>query len=76
MPNFFIIFVTNEIFKILLTKRKLIKYYYFIDIYIVYQNGRFILLKFVFFNFSAIKFYNFLSIFVYGFNFFCNFFNL
>ena len=34
--NFFSIFVTNEIFKILLTKRKLIRCYYFINIYNIY----------------------------------------
>ena len=61
---FFIIFVTNEIFKILFTKRKLIRYYHFIDIYVIYQN------RALFFNFSVIKFYNFLSIFIYGFIFF------
>ena len=32
------IFVTNETFKILFTKRKLIRLYYFINIYIVYPN--------------------------------------
>ena len=53
------IFVTNEMFKILFTKRKLIRCYYFISIYIFYQNRAFILLKFEFFNFSIIKFYNF-----------------
>ena len=58
--NFFINFVTNEIFKILFTKRKLIRYYYFVNIYIVYRNRAFILMKFVFFNFRVIKFYNFL----------------
>ena len=42
---FFIIFVTNEIFKILFTKRKLIRYYYFINIYIVYWNMSFICLS-------------------------------
>ena len=46
----FSIFVTNEIFKILLTKRNLIRYYYFINIYIVDQTRAFILMKFVFFN--------------------------
>ena len=70
---FFIISVTNEIFKILFTKRKLIRYYYFVNIYIVYQKRTFILMKFVFFNFSVIKFYNFFNPFLYGFNFF-NFF--
>ena len=67
---FFRIFVNSEIFKILFTKRKLIRYYYFINIYIIYWNRAFVLKKFVFFNFSVIKFYNFLSIFIYGFKFF------
>ena len=53
------IFVTNEIFKILFTQRKLYRSYYFIYIYIVYRNRTFILMKFVFFNFSVIKVYNF-----------------
>ena len=57
--NFFIIFVTNDIFKILFTKRKLIRYYYFTNIHIVYQNRAFILMQFVFFNFTAINFYIF-----------------
>ena len=56
--------------KVLFTKRKLIRYYYFINIYIIYQNRAFILMKFVFVNFSVIKFYNFLSIFIYGYIFF------
>ena len=46
--NIFIIFVTNEIFKMLFIKRKLIRYYYFINIYIIYRNRAFILMKFVF----------------------------
>ena len=69
--NFFIIFVVNEISKVLFTERKLIRYYYFINIYIVYQNRAFILIKFVFFNFSIIKLYNFLSVKLY--NFFTHF---
>ena len=39
--NIFIIFVTNEIFKALFTKKKLIRYYYFINMYIVYGNRAF-----------------------------------
>ena len=35
MSNYLIIFVTKEIFKILFTKSKLIRSYYFINIYIV-----------------------------------------
>ena len=46
-------------------KRGLIRYYYFINIYVVYQNKAFMLVKYVFSNFSIIKFYNFLSIFIY-----------
>ena len=53
---FLIIIVNNEIFKIFFTKRKLIRYYYFINTYIFYQNRAFILMKFVFFNFSVINF--------------------
>ena len=34
--NFFIVFVANQIFKFLFTQRKLVRYYYFINIYIVY----------------------------------------
>ena len=76
---FFSIFVTSEIFKILFTKRKLIRYCYLINIYIVYWNRAFMLMKYVFFNFNIIKLYNvFLSIFINGFNFFFfyNLFNL
>ena len=72
----FIIFGNNEIFKILFIEGKPIRYYYFINSYIIYQNRDFLLIKFVLFNFSIIKFYNFLSIFKYGFDFFYNFVNL
>ena len=58
--NFKIIFVTNQMFKILFIKRKLIRYYCFINIYIAYRNKTFLLTKFAFFNFSVIKLYNFL----------------
>ena len=68
--EFFIIFVANEIDKIFFTEKKLIRYYYFIDIYIVYQNRNFMLMKFVFFNFSIIIF---LSIFIYSFELFIDF---
>ena len=54
-------FVTNEIFKIMFIKRKLFRYHYFINIYIVYGNRTFILIKFVFLNFSVIKFYIFFT---------------
>ena len=50
-------FITSEIFKIFSTKRKLVKYYYFINTYIIYQNRAFILIKNVFFNFIIIKFF-------------------
>ena len=56
--NFFIIFVTNEIFEILFTKGKLTRYYYFINLYIVFRNRAFVLMISIFFNFSAIQFYN------------------
>ena len=52
------IFVTTEIFKILFTERKLVRYYYFINIYIAYRNRAFMLVKFLSFNFSIIKLYN------------------
>ena len=42
---FFIIFVTNEIFKI--KERKLIRHYYFINIYSIYQNRAIIWKKIV-----------------------------
>ena len=73
--NFFIAFVTTEIFKIFFVKRKFIRYYYFINIYIVYGNSTFTLLKFLLLNSSIIKFNKFfLSIFIYGFKFFYTFF--
>ena len=55
-------FVTNLIFSF--TKRKLIGYYYFTNIYIAYWN-LYRLLKFVFFNFISIKFYYFFYLFLY-----------
>ena len=55
--NFFLIFVTNEKFKIFFTKRKIIRHYYFINIYIVYENRAFMLMKRIFFNFSVINFF-------------------
>ena len=39
--NFFIIFITNEIFKTFFTKRKLVRLYYFINICIIYKNWGF-----------------------------------
>ena len=56
---FFSIFVTNEIFKILFTKRKVIRYFHFINIYVVYQYRAFILMKFKLFNFRIMKICNF-----------------
>ena len=73
---FFIIFVANEIYKILFTERKLIRQYYFINIYIAYRNRAFILMKFVFLNFSIVRLYNFFIFFIYGFKCFYNIFNL
>ena len=61
--NLFIISATNEMLKTLFTKSKLISCY-FIDIYTVYRNRTFILMKFVLFNFSVINVYNVLSIFM------------
>ena len=52
------------------TKMKLIRYCYFINIYIIYRDRAFMLMKFVFFIFSVIKLYNVLSIFIYDFKFF------
>ena len=49
------IFVTNEILKIFFTEANLIRCFYFINIYIVYQNRAIILVKLVFFYFSIIK---------------------
>ena len=63
--NFFIIFVTNITFRIFFTKRKLNRYCYFINIYNIDWNRTFILMKFVFFNFSLITFYNFFYPFLY-----------
>ena len=61
---------------ILFMKRKLIRFYCLANIYIVYSNRTFILMKFMFFNFSTIKFYNFSSIFICSSNFFKSFLNL
>ena len=43
--------------KVLFTKRKLIRYYYFINIYIIYQNRTIILMKFISFNFSVLLYF-------------------
>ena len=56
---FFIIFVTNEIFKILFTRSKLNRYYCFVNMKINYRDRSFTLMKFVFFNFSVINFTDF-----------------
>ena len=64
-----IAFVTNEVFKILCTKRKHVRYYYFINIYIVYQSRDFIL-KFVFSIPMSSNFIIVWSIFIYGFKLF------
>ena len=58
--SFFRILVSNEIYKTLFNKSKFIRYYCFINIYIVYQNRAFILMKFVLFNFKIIICYNIL----------------
>ena len=55
--NLFSIFVTDEIFKTIFVKKVLIRYYYFINIYIIYRNGFFILMKFLFFEFNINTFY-------------------
>ena len=60
---FFMFFVANEAYKIYFTKRKLIRYYYFINVSIIYQNNAFILMIF-FFNFSIIKLYKYFIIFL------------
>ena len=57
--KFFRIFTAKQIFKILLTKRKLIRYSYFINIYMVYWSWAFILIKCLLYNFSVMKFHNF-----------------
>ena len=72
--KFFTIFVTNKSLKILFAKGNLIRYYYFINIYIVYRNRAIVLVEFVFFNSSIAKlFINFLSIFIYTLKDFYNF---
>ena len=67
---FFTIFVTSKIFQTTFTKINLIRYYYFINIYIVYLNRLFVLVKFMFFYFSTTTLYNFLSVFIYALIFF------
>ena len=72
--KFFRIFTAKQIFKILLTKRKLIRYYYFINIYMVYWSRAFILIKCLLYNFIVMKFYNFypflLMVLIFLYNFF------
>ena len=57
--------------KVLFTKRKLIRYYYFINIYIIHQNRAFILNLYSSISVSS-NFIIFLSIFIYGYIFFFN----
>ena len=54
------------------TKTNLIRYYYFINIYIFYQSRAFILMKFLFFNPSIFKLYEFFTHFHIWFQFFYN----
>ena len=64
-----IAFVTNEVFKIFYTKRKHVRYYYFVNICIVYQSRAFIL-KFLFSIPMSSNFIIVLSLFMYGFKLF------
>ena len=52
---FIIIFVTNYVFKTFFTKRNLVKYHYFINIYIVYVKWIFGIVKSTFFYLNIIK---------------------
>ena len=61
--NVFIIFVSNKIFKTLLTKGNLVGWQYFIKMYIIYRNWIFVVVKLVFFKFSITKRYIFLILF-------------
>ena len=54
--NFFnIIFVLNKVFKTFFTKGELTRYYFSINVLIIYQNFVFVLVKYFFFNFSVAK---------------------
>ena len=70
--------LVSKVLEIFFTERKLIRYYYFVNIYIFYQIKYFLLTKFVLFNFSVIKFSNFFDPFLYmvyffrGYRFFLN----
>ena len=50
--NFFTTFVLIKMFKTIFTKRNPVTNYYFPNVYIIYRNWDFALVKFVFFNFS------------------------
>ena len=68
--NFFnIIFVLNKVFKTFFTKGELTRYYYSINVLIIYQNFVFVLVKYFFFNFSVAKCYSFFMHFICGNNF-------
>ena len=67
---FRICFLPNKIFKTLFTKRNLVRYYFSINVYIMYQNMAFALLIFVFFNFTIAKHYNLSTHFIYDNKFF------
>ena len=62
----FNIFVANRILKTFFTKRKLAIYYYFINVYIIYKNWVFVLVKFVVFNFNIPKRYDFFTHLIWG----------
>ena len=70
---FFSIFIANKIFKILFTERDLIRYNYFIKIYIVYQNRAFMLVKFVFSCRYHQTLYFFIHFYIWFYDFFYNF---
>ena len=69
--NCFSFLIVNKIFKIHFTKANLVRCYYFVNIYIVYQNRAFKLVKFAYFNFSIIKICIFSYIFICGSIFSC-----
>ena len=70
------IFVTNKIFKNLFTKRDLIRYDYFINIYNLYWNKAFMRWKLCCSSLVSPNFITYLSVFIYTFKRFCDFLQL
>ena len=69
--NFFrIIFVSSKKFKTFFNKKNLVRYYYSINVYVMFWDWDFVSVKLLFLNFNIAKRYNFFTYFIYGNNLF------